>query len=248
MCAPGPVESFPKLAYWCQRGAAELGIELNEKQGRLFVAYYQLLLKRSQEINLTTILEEKDVALKHFVDSLTCLLAVPLEDCAQVIDVGTGAGLPGIPVKIVRPQIELTLIDSVGKKIEFIQEVVAGLGLTGAKAVPGRAEDLAHRAEYREQFDYVLSRALAPLPVLCEYCLGFAKIGGLVIALKGPAAAAEEKEATTALSLLGGMIREVKQFALPYLGHRRRLVVIEKIRPTPNRYPRRAGVPARRPL
>ncbi|MEW6276291.1 MAG: 16S rRNA (guanine(527)-N(7))-methyltransferase RsmG [Bacillota bacterium] len=233
---------------WCRKGAAALGIALSEEQGRLFEEYYRLLLQGSKTANLTAVLEEKEAALKHFVDSLACLLADPLEGGPRIVDVGAGAGLPGIPVKIMRPQIRLTLVDSSLKKVSFLEKAIRRLGLAGAAAVHGRAEELAHRAGLRGEFDYALSRALAPLPVLIEYCLGFLRPGGFLIALKGPAAAREERASGNALSLLGGAIREVKEFALPYLGHRRRLIVIEKVAPTPPGYPRRAGMPAKRPL
>lgn len=241
-------EFFSDFQNWCQKGAASLGIDLDEEQVRLFEEYYRLILKRSRVVNLTAILEEKEAALKHFIDSLTCLLVTPLEGSRQVIDVGAGAGLPGIPLKIARPQLRLTLLDSSRRKVAFIKEAVDTLGLKEVRIVHGRAEDAAHWIDFREQFDYALSRALAPLPVLIEYCLGFVKIGGFLIALKGPAAAAEEKKGQKALSLLGGVIREVKQIKLPYLGHQRRLIVIEKLKKTPAEYPRRAGMPSQHPL
>ncbi len=243
--AAGPGED---VKYWCREGAARLGIELDAEQCRLFQEYYQLILRKSGKVNLTAILEAKEAALKHFVDSLTCLLVAPLEGSPQVVDVGSGAGLPGIPVKIARPRIILTLVDSSLKKVAFLKEAITGLKLEQTSALHGRAEDLAHRPDLRARFDYALCRALAPLPVLLEYCLGFLRTGGFLIAFKGPAAAAEEEKSVNALSLLGGVIREVRFVALPYLGHRRRLIVVEKIKETPPKYPRRPGIPSRRPL
>ncbi len=233
---------------WCKKGAAELGIEITPEQERLLEKYYQLVRKKNSAFNLTAILEEKEFALKHIVDSLTCLLAGPLNGARRVVDVGAGAGLPGIPVKIARPEIGLTLVESSLKKAAFLEDTIRELGLTETKVLRGRAEELAHRAELSEQFDCALSRALAPLPVLLEYCLGFVRPGGFLVALKGPAAVREEAESARALFLLGGVIRETKEIVLPFLGHRRRLIVVEKTAPTPPEYPRRAGIPAKRPL
>lgn len=244
----GTTASAGGVGEWSEKGAAKLGIEITPEQKRLLAEYYRLILKKNSEINLTAILEEKDFALKHFVDSLVCLLAAPLNGAPQVIDVGAGAGLPGIPVKIARPRIGLTLVESSVKKVAFLEEAIRKLGLAKTRAVRGRAEELAHRPDLREQFDCALSRALAPLPVLLEYCLGFVRPGGLLVALKGPAAVREEAESENALFLLGGTIREAKEIALPFLRHRRRLIVIEKTAPTPPKYPRRTGMPAKKPL
>ncbi|MCL6447984.1 MAG: 16S rRNA (guanine(527)-N(7))-methyltransferase RsmG [Armatimonadetes bacterium] len=244
----GPSAPAGGVGDWCKKGAAELGIEITPGQGRLFDQYYRLILKKNSAFNLTSILEEKEFALKNIVDSLTCLLAVSLNGARRVVDVGAGAGLPGIPVKIARPEIRLTLVDSSLKKAAFLEDAIRELGLTETKVLRGRAEELAHRADLREQFDCALSRALAPLPVLLEYCLGFVRPWGFLIALKGPAAVREEAESARALFLLGGVIRETKEIALPFLGHRRRLIVVEKTAPTPPKYPRRTGIPAKRPL
>lgn len=244
----GPSESIGELIYWCTNGSLELGINLSYEQKELFKRYYQIILKSNEQAKLTTILSEKEVALKHFVDSLTCLLVAPVEKDSLVVDVGSGAGLPGIPLKIVKPEISLTLVDSSVKKTEFLKEAVLYLGLPEVKVVLGRAEEMSHRQEYRELFDYAVCRAIAPLPVIIEYCLGLVRIGGWMIALKGPAAVTEEKDCSRALSLMGGALREVRQLTLPYLQHRRRLIVIEKVRKTPLKYPRRVGVPVKRPL
>ena len=233
---------------WCRKGAAELGIALTPEQERLFDKYYQLVRKKNSGFNLTAILEEKEFALKHCVDSLSCLLAASFNGTPRVIDVGAGAGMPGIPVKITRSGIRLTLVESSLKKTAFLEEAVRELGLAETKVLRGRAEELAHQADLREQFDYVLSRALAPLPVLLEYCLGFVRPGGLLVALKGPAAVQEEADSAKALFLLGGVIREIKEIALPFLGDRRRLVIVVKTAATPPKYPRRTGIPAKRPL
>ncbi|MEW5898397.1 MAG: 16S rRNA (guanine(527)-N(7))-methyltransferase RsmG [Bacillota bacterium] len=244
----GPSAPAGGVGDWCKKGAAELGIEITPEQRRLLEKYYRLILKKNSEFNLTAILEEKEFALKHIVDSLTCLPAVPLNGARRVVDVGAGAGLPGIPVKIARPEIRLTLVESSLKKAGFLEDAIRELGLTETKVLRGRAEELAHRADLREQFDCALSRALAPLPVLLEYCLGFVRPGGFLVALKGPAAVREEAKSARALFLLGGAIRETKEIVLPFLGHRRRLIVVEKTAPTPPKYPRRTGIPAKRPL
>jgi len=243
-----PVELTESLAYWCKKGAAGLGIDLDEKHTVQLDNYYQLILEKNKEINLTSILEEKEVAIKHFVDSLTCLLVAPLEGCPQVVDVGAGAGLPGIPVKIVRPQINLSLLDSVAKKVDFIQEAIKKLDLANTGAVHGRAEDLAHQKNWRGKFDYALSRALAPLSVVIECCLAFVKTGGFLIVFKGPAAVMEIENCRSALNIMGGVLREVKELTLPFVGHERRLIVIEKVCPTISQYPRRPGIPRKKPL
>jgi len=243
-----PVELPESLASWCKKGAAGLGIDLNEKQTAQFDSYHQLILKKNKEMNLTSILEAKEVALKHVVDSLTCLLVAPLDGTPWVIDVGAGAGLPGIPVKIARPQMNLFLLDSAAKKVHFLQDVIKKLSLADTEAVHGRAEDLARQKNWRGQFDYALSRALAPLSVVIEYCLAFLKIGGFLIVWKGPAAVLEIENCRRALSVMGGALREVKELTLPFIGHERRLIVIEKVFPTPPQYPRRPGIPGKKPL
>lgn len=242
---PPDVESF---RYWCREGAARLGVELTGEQLDIYVKYYLFLFAKSEKFNLTAIKGEKETALLHFVDSLACLQAVPLEGPRQVVDVGTGAGFPGLPVKIVRPQVSLVLVDSSLKKVSFVTEAIGCLGLVGARAVHGRAEDLAHKTDMRARFEVVLSRAVAPLPVLAELCLAFLGPGGLFVAFKGPAGAEEEKKSANVLKVMGGALKDVKEFVLPFYGHPRRLIVVEKIAPTPPQYPRRAGVPARRPI
>lgn len=244
----GPSDSAGELASWCGKGALKLGINLSREEKELFERYYKIIIKKNRQAGLTAIVSEKEAALKHFVDSLSCLLAAPFEENSFVADLGSGAGLPGIPLKIVRPEISLTLIDSSNKKVEFLNEVVQYLGLRKVKVLPGRAEEISHKPEYRGRFDYVVCRAVAALPVLIEYCLGLVKTGGLFIALKGPSSVEEEKKSERALSQLGGTIHEVKEFNLPFIGHRRRLITIKKVSQTPPAYPRRAGLPGKRPL
>lgn len=245
---PGTPPESSGFRFWCREGAARLGIELTGEQLDLFWDYYLFLAGKSKKISLTAIKGEKEAALLHFVDSLSCLLAVSLDGAGRVLDVGTGAGFPGLPVKIARPGIDLVLVDSSRKKTAFVAEVISLLGLEKARVVTGRAEELAQNREFRGQFAVVLSRAVAPLPVLAELCLGFLKTGGLFVAYKGPAGEAEAASSGNALQVMGGTLREVKRFDLPFYGYPRLLIVVEKVAPTPPQYPRRAGVPAKRPL
>ncbi len=243
-----PSDHHGELEYWCAKGAEELGIILSGEQKELFNKYYKLIVEGNKKINLTRILSEKEAALKHFVDSLACLLVVPLEGSPQVADVGSGAGLPGIPLKIVKPGIFLTMIESSQKKADFLEDTVSSLGLADASAIYGRAEEISRREEYREQFDCAFCRAVGPLPAIAEYCLGLVRVGGRMVALKGRDAEVEAQGCDQLLSLLGGTLKEIRQLVLPYLGHERTLIVIEKTHPTPLKYPRRAGMPKKQPV
>ncbi|HAG10059.1 MAG TPA: 16S rRNA (guanine(527)-N(7))-methyltransferase RsmG [Desulfotomaculum sp.] len=243
-----PSDHCGELKYWCSKGAEELGIILNSEQKELFNNYFKLIVEGNKKINLTRILTEKEAALKHFVDSLACLLVVPLEGSPQVADVGSGAGLPGIPLKIAKTGIFLTMIESSKKKADFLKDTVLSLGLSNALTICGRAEEISRREEYREQFDCAFCRAVGPLPVIAEYCLGLVRVGGLMVALKGRDAEVEAQECDQLLSLLGGTLKEIRQLVLPYIGHERTLIVIEKTHPAPLKYPRRAGMPKKRPI
>ena len=214
--------------------------------------YIALLIEWNSRVNLTAIDDDEGILTRHLADSLTVIPT--LDRClgsvrsAPVIDVGTGGGLPGIPVKIARPALDVTLMDSTGKKIRFCQTVIDELGLDGIHAIHGRAEEMAHRRDYREQFGIVLARAVAPLPTLVEYLLPFAKPGGWCIAMKGAESQAEADRAGKAITTLGGGETFIEPVALPGVPDRRALVVIRKARRTPDLYPRQAGAPRSSPL
>jgi 16S rRNA (guanine527-N7)-methyltransferase len=231
-------------------GVEELGLGLSPAQLEQFESYYRELLDWNSRVNLTAITGYEEVQLKHFLDSLTIILAWPPEIDAglRVIDVGTGAGLPGIPLKIVFPAIELVLLEATAKKANFLSHIIQRLGLAGVEVVVGRAEDVTHQPQYRESFDLALSRAVAPLPVLVELSLPFCTVGGSFIAQKKGTIDEEISRAGRAIELLGGNLRGVKKVALSSLPNERQLVVIDKLSPTPAKYPRRPGLPANRPL
>lgn len=235
------------------RGAARLGIRLGERELALFQRYYELLAEANRQVNLTAITGYVETQTKHFLDSLTCLLALPPELAApraatRLADVGSGAGFPGVPLKIVRPGFQVTLIESIRKKTDFLRTLVAALGLEGVTVLTARAEDAGQNPAHRERYDAVVARAVARLDVLAEYCLPLCQVGGVFIALKKAPVSEELRLATDSIALLGGgPARVLEPDLTPYLTDRA-LVVVEKIRPTPERYPRRAGVPAKRPL
>jgi 16S rRNA (guanine527-N7)-methyltransferase len=231
-------------------GAKKLGIDLNPKQIEQFSIYYQELIEWNRRMNLTAITDYKEVQIKHFLDSLTVTLAFlpPIKKGLRIIDVGTGAGLPGAPLKIVLPEIELVLLDATTKKAKFLHHLKQKLGLDALGIVAGRAEEIARQTRYREKFDIVLSRAVAALPTLVELTLPFCAIGGRFIAQKKAGVDSEINEAVKAIRTLGGRLRETKRINLEELGEERWLIVIDKISPTPLQYPRRPGVPSRRPI
>ncbi|MBI4236554.1 MAG: 16S rRNA (guanine(527)-N(7))-methyltransferase RsmG [Chloroflexi bacterium] len=236
-------EGLPLL----RAGAARLGVALSPAQLAAFRLYLDLLLDWNRRINLTAIRDPVEVERLLFLDSLTLLLAFP-GGAERVVDVGSGAGIPGLPLKIAAPELQVTLLEATGKKVRFLEQAVGLLGLTGVAVVQGRAEELGHAPEHRQAYGIVIARALAPLRVLAELCLPFAHVGGVVIAPKGAEAAREAAEAQRAVRLLGGEVREVSPVALPELPPDRHLVVLEKVAPTPPLYPRRSGIPAKRPL
>jgi 16S rRNA (guanine527-N7)-methyltransferase len=232
-------------------GAQKLGLHLSTEQLEQFSIYYYELIDWNQRINLTSITVYEAVQVGHFLDSLTVTTVLkrpPGAESFSVIDVGTGAGLPGIPLRIVLPGIRLVLLEATAKKAKFLNHLTARLGLDNVEVVVGRAEGVAHDARYRERFDLVLSRAVAPLPALVELTLPFCAPGGSFVAQKKGDIGVELKSATRAITALGGNLREVKAVDLAEFGDERCLVVIDKIKPTPPEYPRRPGIPAKRPI
>lgn len=226
----------------------ELSVSLNDHQIAQFLQYYELLIEWNQKFNLTAITDFKEVTIKHFIDSLSLVRLFPDLNGRYLIDLGSGAGFPGIPLKIAFPELSVVLADSLNKRVVFLNEVIDQLSLTPGCAVHGRAEDLAHRADFREKFDICVSRAVAPLIVLSEYCLPFVRVGGAFVAYKGKEVQEELLDASRAISLLGGQLQTVDTFFLPGSGADRTLISVAKTRGTPAAYPRKAGTPRKCPL
>lgn len=226
----------------------ELSIVLNDKQIQQFEQYYNILVEWNKVMNLTAITEYEEVVEKHFLDSLTIVYAINMEKIETLIDVGTGAGFPGIPLKIAFPHLKVTLLDSLNKRIKFLNEVIDLLELDDIKAIHGRAEDYAKQAEYREQYDICVSRAVANLATLSEYCLPYVKMDGLFVPYKSGEIDEELKSSEKAVSILGGKVEEVVKFQLPGTDIGRSFVKIHKIKETKKKYPRKAGMPTKEPL
>lgn len=226
---------------------AQMGIELSTEQTKQFLEYKDLLLEWNEKMNLTAITEGREVILKHFVDSLTLLPCVKVQG-KSVIDVGTGAGFPGIPVKIAAPDVKLTLLDSLNKRIKFLEEVCNKLGLKDVDCIHSRAEDGGRNKALREKFDICVSRAVANLSVLSEYDLPFVKVGGQLIALKGPTGYEEAEVAKKAIKQLGGEISDIKEIELPYTDIKHTIIFINKIKQTPTKFPRKAGTITKDPI
>ncbi len=230
------------------KAAAEYGISLSDTQMEQYNRYFELLVEWNEKINLTAITEPKEVAIKHMIDSITAYDDNLFKDGTTVIDVGTGAGFPGLPLKIFCPEIKLTLMDSLNKRIKFLQTVVEELGLKDVECIHARAEEGARNKKYRESFDIAVSRAVARLPILCEYCLPFVKKGGHFIALKGMQYHDEAEEAAKAIKVMGGSKTEIRPVKLPELDDKRAVITITKAMPTPKAYPRKAGTPTKNPI
>ena len=224
----------------------KLGINLSEIQLKQFYNYINLLIEWNEKINLTAITEPDEVILKHFVDSLTIAKYIP--DGTKIVDVGTGAGFPGIPLKIYRQDIEITLFDSLQKRINFLNEVIRELNLEKIETVHSRVEDFGKDKMYREKFDIATSRAVANLATLSEYLLPLVKVGGKVISMKGCLIEEELEHSKNAIKILGGKVEKVDEFDLPNSDISRNIVLINKIKETPNKYPRKAGEPSKKPL
>lgn len=233
---------------YLRQAASDYGIALTQEQLEAFNRYYQLLVEWNEKMNLTAITEPQEVAVKHIIDSLSCYDADFFPVKARVVDVGTGAGFPGVPLKIYRPDLQLTLVDSLNKRLTFLQCVITELGLKDVAVVHARAEEGARKKELRDKFDVALSRAVARLNVLSELCLPFVATGGCFIALKGAQYEEEANEARQAISLLGGRLIKTQPVKLPGLDDKRAVLYICKEKPTPGTYPRKPGTPEKKPL
>jgi len=233
-------------------GAVKLGIELDASQIEQFELYYQELVDWNTRINLTAITDYRSVQVKHFLDSLTIILALSAQEAMSpdftIVDIGTGAGFPGLPLKILFPRPRLVLLESTAKKVAFLQHIIHKLELENVEVLNSRAEEAARLPLYRGQFALVLSRAVAPLPTLMELALPFCQVGGRVIAQKKGEVGREVDGAREAMSVLGGRLNEIRRLELDEFSDARYLIIIDKIRPTPDKYPRRAGLPKRRPI
>jgi 16S rRNA (guanine527-N7)-methyltransferase len=231
-------------------GAREFGVELTRDQLNRFEVYYRYLVEWNTRINLTAITGYGEVRVLHFLDSLSVACVLPREqlDDRKMIDVGAGGGFPGVPLAIAFPQLRVTLLEATGKKAAFLDNLSRALGLANVTTLRGRAEEWGQREEYRERYDLAVARAVAEMRTLVEYTLPFVRVNGLFIASKGADAAEETQAAAGAIQMLGGRVRQLVPVVLPTLDEPRHLVVIEKVAPTPARYPRRVGVPSKKPL
>ena len=237
------IQEFKKIL---ERYLEKLEIKLDEKQMTQFYEYMKLLIEWNEKINLTAITEPEEIILKHFVDSLT--IAKYIKKDAQLVDVGTGAGFPGIPLKIYRKDIKITLMDSLNKRINFLKEVIEKLGLKEIKTVHSRAEEFGKNKNYREKFDISTSRAVANMSTLAEYLIPCLKESGIAIAMKGPDVEEELEKSKNAIQTLGGEISNIENFNLPDSDIKRNVILIKKIKKTPAKFPRKPGTPAKEPL
>lgn len=226
----------------------KMHIELPDGALELLNRYYEMLIDTNKVMNLTAITEYSKVVIKHFADSAAIGCITDMNGNIDLIDVGTGAGFPGIVLKIVYPQLSVVLLDSLNKRVNFLKNVITELGLTGISAIHGRAEDIARNKDYREKFDLCVSRAVANMSSLSEYCLPFVKVGGRFIPYKADGCDEEVKTASKAVNILGGKIRKIESYVIPDTDICRKFVVIDKLRNTSAKYPRKAGLPTKEPL
>lgn len=231
-----------------KEGAAAYGVELTDTQVKQFMIYKNLLQEWNEKINLTAITDDEGIIKKHFIDSITILKSGVIENGASVIDVGTGAGFPGIPLKIIRPDIKLTLLDSLNKRIKFLETVCKEANIEGVKCIHMRAEDGGRDKSLREKYDISTARAVANMRTLSEYCMPFVKVGGHFVALKGPSGYDEIEEAKNAIGMLGGKPRDIIETLIPDEDIKHNLIVVEKHKPTENRFPRAPKQISNKPL
>lgn len=231
-----------------EKDIQELKINMSQHQIDQFLIYYEMLVEWNQVMNLTAIIEYEDVMKKHFIDSISLIKAYDITKSVTVIDVGTGAGFPGLALKIAYPNLKVTLLDSLNKRINFLNEVIEKLQLTDVETIHGRAEDFAKAGKLREKFDLCVSRAVANLSTLSEYCLPFVKVGGQFISYKSEKITEEMAAAENAIYLLGGRVKEQVEFQLPDSDIYRNLFIINKVKETPKKFPRKAGLPSKEPL
>lgn len=229
-------------------GLEELDIDITDDQAAMFLKYKELLKEWNEKMNITAITEDKEIDIKHFLDSLSIFKAGVIKGNEKIIDVGTGGGFPGLPIKIMNPDTEVVLFDSLNKRLKFLDEVIGSLNLSGIETVHGRAEEFGRKKEYREQFDIATSRAVASLNTLSEYCLPFVKVGGYFIALKGPEVDEEIENAKAAIEKLGGEVEKKIDVSIPFSDLSHNLLIIKKIKNTPSQYPRGGGNPKKKPL
>lgn len=230
------------------KGAKEMGYEIGQNEIRQFISYKELLKEWNQRINITSITDDIEIDIKHFIDSITPLTTDLFKENMKVIDIGTGGGFPGIPIKIMKKGLEMVLLDSTMKRINFLNEVIEKLGLKNIKAIHGRAEELGRDISYREKFDIAISRAVASLNTLSEYCLPYVKVGGYFISMKGSEIEEEINEAENSIKTLGGRVKDIKTMQIPLSNINHSLIIIEKIKDTPTKYPRGGGKPKKKPL
>ncbi len=232
-------------------GAERLGLKLTAAQVEAFRRYREMLVAWNRRFNLTAITDDEGIQVRHFLDSLSCLPVMEARgglEGRRLVDVGTGAGFPGLPLKIVRPAMQLTLVEATRKKTDFLRAVINELGLEGVEVLHARAERVGREPRHRERYDWALARAVAEMRILAEYLLPLVRVGGYALAQKGEQAPAEVQRAEQALALLGGEVERLEPVALPGVAEERYLVVVRKVAATPDRYPRREGMPAKRPL
>ncbi|MDD6793973.1 MAG: 16S rRNA (guanine(527)-N(7))-methyltransferase RsmG [Clostridiaceae bacterium] len=231
-----------------KQAANDVDMELSEKQYDQFIKYMKLVQEWNQKINLTAITEDEEFIKKHFIDCIKAFKSNELKSASSLIDVGTGAGFPGIPIAIMRPDLSVTLLDSLNKRINFLNIVVNALGLTNVKTIHSRAEDGARIKELRENFDIATSRAVANMTVLAEFCIPYIKVGGHFVALKGPAIEEELANSKNALGVLGGKLKDVIEVEIEGTDLKHNIVIVDKVKECPSSYPRKAGIVTKKPL